>query len=91
MTIERKTDAKGAVTEVIKLTAEENSAINDTHLIVEARYKELGLQQTDWEKEHLEYSLQGLLRYEGIDAMLNWARTAIIRKEKDSSTPRGDC
>ena len=50
----------------------------------------MGLEQTAWEKEHLEYALQGRLRFDGLEGMLNWARTAVISKGK-SSTPRGYC
>ena len=90
MTIVRRIEANGAVTDVITITEEENAAINQAHEIVAERYKKLGLEQSPWEKEHLEYALQGLLRFEGIDGMLNWARTAKISKGK-SSTPRGYC
>ncbi len=88
MTIERRIEENGAITDVITLTDEENKSLAHAHAIVEARYKELGLEQGLWEKEHLEYALRGLLRFEGVEAMLSWAKTAIIRKGK-SSTPRG--
>ena len=72
------------------ITEEENAAIDQAHEIVAERYKQLGMEQTAWEKEHLEYALQGRLRFDGIEGMLNWARTAVISKGK-SSTPRGYC
>lgn len=90
MQIKRIVDENGAITDVITLTAEENAAIDQAHAIVADRYKELGLEQTTWEKEHLEYALQGRLRFDGIEGMLNWARTAKISIRK-SSTPRGYC
>lgn len=90
MISERKVDKNGTVTDIIRLTDEENKAIDEAHKIVAERYKQLGLLQTDWEKEHLEYALQGRLRFDGIEGMLHWARTAIISKEK-SSAPRGYC
>lgn len=90
MKIERKTEENGGITDVITLTEEENNAIDEAHKIVAERYKKLGLEQTAWEKEHLEYVLQGRLRFDGIDEMLNWARTANISKGK-SSAPRGYC
>lgn len=89
MTIKRKIDANGAITDTITLTDEENHALDNAHAIVAARYKELGLEQDAWEKEHLEYALLGLLRYEGIEAMLYWAKTAIIRKKAGSVACRG--
>lgn len=90
MQIKRIVDQNGAITDVITLTAEENAAIDQAHAIVGDRYKELGLEQTASEKELLEYALQGRLRFDGIEEMLNWARTAKISIRK-SSTPRGYC
>ena len=90
MKIGRRIEENGGITDVITITEEENNAINKAHEIVAARYKELGLEQTSWEKEHLEYMLQGKLRFDGIEEMLNWARTSIISKGK-SSTLRGYC
>ena len=90
MKIERKIEENGGITDVITLTEEENNAIDEAHKIVAERYKKLDLEQTAWEKEHLEYVLQGRLRFDGIEEMLNWARTANISKGK-SSTPRGYC
>lgn len=65
MTVERKADENGAVTEIIVMTKEENAAIGRAHKIVAERYKQLGMEQTAWEKEHLEYALQGKLRFDG--------------------------
>ena len=90
MTVERKIDENGAVTEIITLTEEENAAVNTAREIVSERYKQLGTEQTAWEKEHLEYALQGKLRFGCVEEMLHWAKTAAIGKEK-SSTPRGYC
>lgn len=90
MTIERRAEKHGAITDIITITDEENAAIDQAHAIVAKRYKDLGLEQTAWEKEHLAYVLQGILRFEGVERMLNWASTAIISKGK-SSTPRGYC
>ena len=90
MKIERKIEENGGITDVITLTEEENNAIDEAHKIVAERYKKLDLEQTAWEKEHLEYVLQGRLRFDGIEEMLNWARIANISKGK-SSTPRGYC
>ena len=88
--IERRVEENGAITDVITITEEENAAIDQAHEIVAERYKQMGLEQTAWEKEHLEYALQGRLRFDGLEGMLNWARTAVISKGK-SSTPRGYC
>lgn len=51
MTVERKIDENGAVTEIITLTEEENAAVNTACEIVSERYKQLGTEQTAWEKE----------------------------------------
>lgn len=78
MKIERRVEENGAITDVITITEEENAAIDQAHEIVAERYKQMGLEQTAWEKEHLEYALQGRLRFDGVEGMLNWARTAVI-------------
>jgi len=90
MKIERRIEENGAITDVITITDEENAAIDQAHEIVAERYKQLGLEQTAWEKEHLEYVLQGRLRFDGIEGMLNWARTATISTGKRSPL-RGYC
>ena len=90
MKIERRIEASGAITDVITITDEENAAIDQAHEIVAERYKQLGIEQSSWEKEHLEYALQGRLRFDGIEGMLNWARTATISTGK-RSTPCGYC
>lgn len=43
MTVERKADENGAVTEIIVMTKEENAAIGRAHKIVAERYKQLGM------------------------------------------------
>lgn len=90
MTVERNADKNCAVTEIIIMTDEENAAIDRAQEIVAERYKQLGLEQTAWEKEHLKYALQGKLRFDGIEEMLRWAKTAMIGKRK-GSIPRGYC
>lgn len=90
MTVERKADENGAVAEIIIMTDEENVAIDRAHEIVAERYKQLGMEQNAWDKEHLEYALQGKLRFDGVEEMPRWAKTAAISKRK-GSTPRGYC
>ena len=90
MTVERKADENGAVTEIIVMTKEENAAIGRAHKIVAERYKQLGMEQTAWEKEHLKCALQGKLRFDGVEEMLRWANTAATIKGK-GSTLRGYC
>ena len=90
MTVERKIDENGAITEIVTMTEEENAAIDRAHEIVAERDKQLGMEQTAWEKEHLEYALQGKLRFDGVEEMLCWAKTVAISKRK-GSTLRGYC
>ena len=82
MTVERRIEENGAITDIITLTPEENNTIDEAHKIVSNRYSEMGLEQTNWEKKMLEYTFQGMIRFEGVEAMLNYARTAIISKGK---------
>ena len=85
MKIERKIEENGGITDVITLTEEENNAIDEAHKIVAERYKKLGLEQTAWEKEHLEYVLQGRLRFDGIEEMLK----DIYEKRVDALRSKG--
>lgn len=83
MEIRVEIDKNGARTDHVTLTDEENKAVDEAHKIVAERCKELGLTQSTWETEHLEYYLLGLLRFEGMDSMLHHARTAkILEKRK---------
>lgn len=90
MTVERRIEDNGAITDIITLTPEENNAMDEAHEIVSKRYDEMELEQTDWEKKMLEYTFQGIIRFEGVEAMLNYARTAIISKGEKAAT-RGYC
>lgn len=90
MTVERRIEDNGAITDIITLTPEENNAMDEAHEIVSKRYAEMELEQTDWEKKMLEYTFQGIIRFEGVEAMLNYARTAIISKG-EKAAPRGYC
>lgn len=90
MTVERRIEENGGITDIITLTPEENSAMDEAHEIVSKRYAEMGLEQTDWEKRMLECVFQGIIRFEGVEALLNYARIAIISKGK-KEVPRGYC
>ena len=90
MKVERRIEDNGAITDIITLTPEENNAMDEAHEIVSKRYAEMELEQTDWEKKMLEYTFQGIIRFEGVEAMLNYARTAIISKGEKAAT-RGYC
>ena len=79
MEVKTKTDSNWTTTETIILSDEEKEAINEAHEIVVQRYKDMGLIQQPWEKDHLEYRFLGILRYEEIEAMLNFARTARMK------------
>ena len=90
MNIERKVDGNGAITDIITLTNEESDAIDRAHEIVSERFRKLGIEMTPWEKEHLGYALQGRLRFDGVEGMLAWARTATI-VEGRKRLARGYC
>jgi len=77
------------VTEKIILSSEENDALDKAHRIASSRYQTLGITQSAREKECLEYSLLGILRFEGISNMLNWVKTARITYGKQSQPLRG--
>lgn len=78
----------GATGDVVTFTAEEESALEEAKDIVAARYRELGLDQDQWSEQQLGYMLWGILRFEGIEKMLEWARTAKISQGKQI-LPRG--
>ena len=82
MTITEVRHENGSVTKKIVLSIDENDALEKAHSIVSSRYQALGITQSAWEKEHLEYSLLGILRFEGISNMLTWAKTAKITSGK---------
>ena len=82
MTIERKVDELGRITDVIRLSEEENNAVNLAHSIIAERSATEGISFTTADKEHHGYMFLGILRYEGIDALLNFARTAEFKKPK---------
>ena len=78
MKIERRVEENGAITDVIAITEEENAAIDQAHEIVAERYKQMGLEQTAWEKEHLEYAhspgdLEKALAAAGFQKIRLWA------------------
>ena len=50
MTVERRIEDNGAITDIITLTPEENNAMDEAHEIVSKRYAEMELELTDWEK-----------------------------------------
>lgn len=84
MNIERKVDELGRITDVIRLSEEENDAIDLAHSIIAERAALEGMPFTAADKEHHEYMFLGILRYEGIDALLNFARTAKFKKPKNT-------
>lgn len=91
MKIERVVDEKGRVTDKIFLNEEENKAIDEAHSIVEERCKAQGAAFSREDKEFLEWNFLGILRFEGIEALLNFARTAKIQKTSKNSLRGGYC
>ena len=64
-----------------ELTAEEIVAINEAMLIVEQRSKEEG---GCYDKQMLEWRLYGLLRENGTEKMIKWAKEAPFREKSPS-------
>lgn len=88
MKIDCITDAQGRTTEKIHLTEEENKAVDMAHEIVAERGKQLGIAWTKEDVEHHEFMFLGILRYEGIEKLLNFARTAPVGRGKTKNKNR---
>ena len=72
MTIERTVSETGAITDHIVLTQEEDRATDEAHRIIEERALSEGAQ---YNYEMAEWWLLGILRSDGIESILNVAKT----------------
>ena len=80
MTIERSIDNKtGATKDRITLTPEENAAMDTAHEIIKARAE---AENASYVEELVEWWLLRHLRCDGIEKMLEAARTTPFRKEE---------
>lgn len=84
MKITREIDCNGAIHDIIELTTEENDAIDQCHEILRARFEERGEPYGRRQKEVCEWWLQGIIRYEGMEKMISFAKNAPFH-EKGSS------
>lgn len=82
-------ETNGARTDFIELSSEENKAIDDAITIIKNRCIEAGYPKDyeNWNDE--QFRLLGILRSDGIDEVLNFARTAQITPYKIPQIIRG--
>lgn len=86
MTIERIVRDDGGITEKVTYTPEELAALDQAEtLIAERAMRENGV----YDSQYHSWWLQGILRREGLEGMLHWARTAPFCDNKPVS--RGYC
>ena len=90
MKIERKIDELGRTTDAIRLEAEEEKALDLAHSIVAERSNAAGIVFDTADKEYHEWMFLGILRFEGVEALLTFARTAEIGRPKRQRI-RGYC
>lgn len=83
MTIEVEADRNGGTRGSIKLTAEEDAAIDRCHEILKARFEERGEPYSRGQKEMCEWWLQGILRFEGLEKMVSMVETAPFSSKKE--------
>ena len=73
MRIERKIGELGEITDIIHLDNSEVEALDQAHEIIRERCLQEGV---PYDKEAVEYWLEGILRCEGVDKVLHMARNA---------------
>lgn len=78
MNINRNSESCSKIT----LSAEETAAIDRCHEILKVRYKEAGFSYNVEQKNRCEWWLLGILRFEGMESMVNTARTAPFHENK---------
>ena len=91
MTVERVVSENGAVTEIPQLTPDEVKLLWECKITAIQRYEETGEVLTKASLELLDYSMLGILRYEGEQRLREYVQNARLQREKKSSTPRGYC
>lgn len=82
-------ETNGARTDFIELSSEENKAIDDAIIIIKNRCIETGYPKDykNWNDE--QFRLLGILRVNGVDEVLNFAKTAEITPYKTPQILRG--
>ena len=91
MTVERVVSENGAVTEIPQLTPDEVKLLWECKITAIQRYNEAGEVLTKSSLELLDYSMLGILRYEGEQRLREYVQKARLQRKKKSSTPRGYC
>lgn len=80
MTIERHiSPGAGAITDSVHLTVEENDTLDKAQEIIRNRAER---EKVSLNKDAVKWSLLGVLRAEGIEAMLKYARNAKIQRPR---------
>lgn len=82
MTIERIVGLDGAIHDKISTTKEENAAIDYCHEILRQRFEARDEEYAKEQKELCEWWLQGWLRFEGMERMIDMAQNAPFRHRK---------
>lgn len=77
-----KTGKNGETYVSVKFNKEETEAFAQAQEILRQRFAEEGLPLSKYDERLILASLEGVLRFEGIDALLNYARTAKIPRQK---------
>ena len=91
MTVERVVSENGAVTEIPQLTPDEVKLLWECKITAIQRYDEAGEVLTKSSLELLDYSMLGILRYEGEQRLREYVQNARLQRKKKSNTPRGYC
>ena len=91
MTVERVVSENGAVTEIPQLTPDEVKLLWECKITAIQRYDEAGEVLTKSSLELLDYSMLGILRYEGEQRLREYVQNARLKRKKKSSISRGYC
>ena len=91
MTVERVVSENGAVTEIPHLTPDEVKLLWECKITAIQRYDEAGEVLTKSSLELLDYSMLGILRYEGEQRLREYVQNARLQRKKKSNTPRWYC
>ena len=91
MTVERVASENGAVTEIPHLTPDEVKLLWECKIITIQRYDEAGEVLTKSSLELLDYSMLGILRFEGEQRLKEYVQNEKLKRKKKSSIHRGYC
>lgn len=80
MKVDRRGDSNGGIYDTIKLTVDEEAALDRCHEILRQRFANEGEPYDRAQKEICEWWLMGLLRFEGTEKMEKMAKNAPFPK-----------